>query len=332
MEYLLIIRQFLPGISSHTKRIGETYSTVPFGEYFLNSNGTITIICEATTSKIADIVQALSEYTKITNFGDSLQIYINHTQKTIHVAFSMCIELLPLPKMKDILSGYAEIAQNCYDEQVESFKEKIKSISLFTDWKQVSSLSEIADIIGRDFVFDMSIFTNDHYGKKYGCVLSINNIDQFNPIRLDTGEYMTVISCRRLLEREMNSRIESVNKSVEINESVWSDKQKKNNQLTRRVHTINNALARQIAEQIHDLWTIDVSCKLQNESVDGLIKSYREIERYCAEKNILLYTHGFSAALQLQSFFPGAVDKNQHLYLSVGAKIRKLISGYITTS
>ena len=74
-----------------------------------------------------------------------------------------------------------------------------------------------------------------------------------------------------------------------------------------------------------EIYDVDVSYKVSNENSEKLFENIKKMEKYCYKHKVVLYTHGISSAKQVQSFYPGFVEMNGHLYCVSREKCKEIL-------
>jgi hypothetical protein len=117
-----------------------------------------------------------------------------------------------------------------------------------------------------------------------------------------------VINCRKRTDVE-----------IEGNKKVAQDMILLRNELKKQKTT-------DASEIYADIWDIDVSYKVSDESVENLAKKIQKIDKYCSRNEVVLYIHGISLAKQVQSFYPGFAEMDGRLYCVTKEKCKEILS------
>jgi len=75
------------------------------------------------------------------------------------------------------------------------------------------------------------------------------------------------------------------------------------------------------------IWEIDLSYKILNVNPENIPPKVKKMEEYCIKNKVVLYSHGVSSAKQIQSFYPGFVETNDHLYCITEEKCLEILNG-----
>jgi hypothetical protein len=76
-----------------------------------------------------------------------------------------------------------------------------------------------------------------------------------------------------------------------------------------------------------DIWEIDISYKLLSEKELLLSDKLNKIDKYAVQNKTVLYFHGISTPKQIQSFYAGFVEMNDHLYCVTKEKCIEILRG-----
>jgi hypothetical protein len=291
--------------------IAKSYDTTAIGDVWLNSNGTISLVWKIKAAEFLSIIAFVSENAY---FGNMLQIYSDYFHNNYFVAVSFHFYTdFKIPFKKIFIKE--SVLQNDFDTQITKAEERIEkffreNIKNFNDWQKVIPEEELNFSFGKNGFFSVE----NNGKKKYGILVSANNFDNIQNLEYPEG-ITSVLSCRRFLKKEIDEKRDFINSIIEINNSV--------NLISTKAKTDKKTLRAQ--NQIDDLWHIDISYLLQGSTTENVKKLYREFEKQCFSKGIVLYSHGNSVAKQIKSLYPGMVDKNQHLIVATSEKCRKII-------
>jgi len=130
---------------------------------------------------------------------------------------------------------------------------------------------------------------------------------------------------------EVSSGLDGIENSLECIISCRKQTQteiKERKSLAQDMLLLHNKLrGEENAKDYSDIWEIDVSYKVMKQNFDDLSNTVSKTEKYSLKNKVVLFTHGISSAKQTQSFYPGFVEMNGHLYCVTKEKCKEILKG-----
>jgi len=115
-----------------------------------------------------------------------------------------------------------------------------------------------------------------------------------------------IISCRKQTQEELE------NKSVIAQDMFYLQQRLEGKDKTTNYSSV---------------WEIDISYKVLNVDFEKIKLKVQKMEDYGIKNKVVLYSHGVSSAKQMQSFYPGFVETNDHLYCITEKKCLEILHG-----